>query len=220
MKCTEVRDRLDALIGQELSLEEERRLKDHLGSCSACRRELDAIESVRRAAAALPRAVEPRRDLWPGIEARLSPTGLAPRAPLWRRSAGLLAVAAIVAVVSSAVTLWLAGGVGGGGPQTTRAVSGPASAGAAPVALEAVRRDHARVRRELLAALDAHRSTLPPETLTVVERNLNIIDHAIGEIEDALDRHPGDPDLELLLADTYERETDLLRQVTTATARL
>ena len=51
---------------------ERQRVEGHLSTCPACQAEHDALASVRVAVGALPRSLEPPRDLWPEIEARLS----------------------------------------------------------------------------------------------------------------------------------------------------
>src|SRR5262245_61388701 len=45
----------------------------HLIDCAVCSDELKALQSVLADARALPRSVMPARDLFPAIEARLSP---------------------------------------------------------------------------------------------------------------------------------------------------
>ena len=51
---------------------ERQTVEAHLPTCSACRAEKEALASVMTAVGALPRSLDPPRDLWPAIEARLS----------------------------------------------------------------------------------------------------------------------------------------------------
>ncbi|MBM3316873.1 MAG: zf-HC2 domain-containing protein [Candidatus Eisenbacteria bacterium] len=61
-----LQDYLDAALDEARALD----VEAHLRECPACRDELEALRALLRAAAALPRRVEPPRDLWPEIAAR------------------------------------------------------------------------------------------------------------------------------------------------------
>ncbi|HEX5724633.1 MAG TPA: zf-HC2 domain-containing protein, partial [Longimicrobiaceae bacterium] len=43
----------------------------HLAACAPCRERVERIRTLRARLAALPRAAEPRRDLWAGVATRL-----------------------------------------------------------------------------------------------------------------------------------------------------
>ena len=43
------------------------RLEGHVNQCVTCRGELDGLRLLLERAAALPRSIEPGRDLWPAI---------------------------------------------------------------------------------------------------------------------------------------------------------
>lgn len=111
-----------------------RRLETHLRDCAACAGELEALERLRRQVGELPRSVEPSRDLWPGIAARLSPRarvleghfGGRRGGSRWRPDrvqwAAMAAAALLLVTLSSGITAWWmgygepggAGTVGGG----------------------------------------------------------------------------------------------------------
>jgi hypothetical protein len=65
----------------------------------------------------------------------------------------------------------------------------------------------------LLAALDATRDRLSPETMATVERDLQVIDRALVEIRKALERDPHSGSLNHLLASTHQRKVKVLQQV-------
>lgn len=216
MKCEDARNRLDDLVDGELAPAEADDVSAHLGSCAGCREQERALRALLAEAAALPRELRPERDLWPGIEARLSarPALLRPR-PAWRPAA-LAAAAAVLVALSSAVTWRLASRrerpeqvvVGSGVAATLR----PAVAGDTPDLLDA-ERGYARATSDLLAALAARRGSLPTETLDAVERNMKVIDEALASLRVALASDPGNPELTQLLAATHKRKLDTLRRV-------
>jgi putative zinc finger protein len=221
MSCDAVLSKLDEHVDGSLPREEEAALTLHLAACSACREEERRLRELLAAARALPQAIAPGRDLWPGIEARLggegavvplrrSPVRLA-RLPAW------LAAAAILAAAAGLSLYLLRSGVG--------AVPEPGGAsaivitGGVPSDLREVAAEFRGARREMRSVLDEHRETLSPATVATVEENLRIIDAAVGQIEAALARDPGNQELRQMLAATRHQETAMLRQVTRAAAR-
>jgi hypothetical protein len=91
----------------------------------------------------------------------------------------------------------------------------PAAAGVTPASLDFAQAQSAfeGARSQLLAALEARKGSLSPQTLAVVEENLKIIDRAVGEMQAALARDPGNRELPALLVTAYRQEIDLLRRV-------
>lgn len=181
---------------------------------------------LTRRLASLPREIEPRRDLWPGIEARIatSPERARPRSgadrrpvmPPWAVWTGLAAMLLVIAV--PLVRWWPpAAEDGSGAPAVTGAplLTGPVLA--APVlAWQARQEDDAYVTRQALEmAVGTARETgsLPPEAATGVEESLDALDRAIGETRAALDLHPADPKLRLMLAERYRQEAALLHRI-------
>lgn len=91
-----------------LNSEDEDRIQRHLAECDECRKDFESIRSLKNKAASLPMDIQPKRDLWSGIESRISkPSGIllfpeSMRRPLNRRVMRwmqyTLAAAAIVAV--------------------------------------------------------------------------------------------------------------------------
>jgi hypothetical protein len=162
--------------------------------------ESDGRDALRDELDALPRSVEPPRDLWPGIR-----RGIERRRVVrgrFARRAGVLAAAA--AVLAGAV---LAGGLlrPRGAPE--RAAAPPAGE-RAPLLLPADV-EHAAAAREVLDRLDAD---LDPETVAVIRRNLDIIDEAVAEIRRALDEEPHNARLNHLLAAEERRRSAVIRQ--------
>lgn len=70
MTCDGVADQLASYLEGDLAVPERVALEAHASSCATCGALLADIDAIRREAAALP-ALEPSRDLWSGIAARL-----------------------------------------------------------------------------------------------------------------------------------------------------
>lgn len=167
-----------------------------------------------REAARLPLDITPQRDLWPGIEARISSEQSAPMRRKWRVGGALAAAVALVAL-SSLTTLWLA--QQGSDVELSQVVPPAAETRAEPLA--AFGPDHElgpryrRARNQLTVDLDARMQALPPATREVVEQNLQQIRRAVTEINQALAEDPGNALLQQLLMATYQDELAVLTEM-------
>lgn len=157
----------------------------------------------------LPAAVEPARDLWPAIEARLEPRDAQPgRRWLWPAAAAVLLV-----VGSSLVTARLmqreapqvAQQPQAGGPMTFAAARfGPG---------QTLGPTYDAARAELARTLSTRIERLPPDARRQLEENLAELQRASAEINAALELSPGDPLLEELLLNAYQDELAVLANV-------
>jgi hypothetical protein len=172
----------------------------------------------------LPQALEPPRDLWPQIAARLEPVAAAPqvRRPAGRPQLRWLAAAAMVASV--AVGVWIgrsmlpASGVPAGSLAHTNPPASATSLAAfdAPTALDAAYVTDPRYREQraaLLRSLEARIASLPPPTRDKVLASLATIQHAKQDLEEALGKDPGNALLQELLVNTYQDEMRVLTDV-------
>jgi len=149
---------------------------------------------------ALPRELEPTRDLWPGIEARL--------ARRTRRSWVPAAVAAsVVLSAASAFFTW----------NLYQAQQEEARALRAQIA--AIESPYLPVRASYDREWGVLRTRLDPETAEVIERNVALIRQANQEILQALGENPRDPSLRRLLRQTLATEADVYRQAFSAALR-
>jgi hypothetical protein len=213
MSCEETRPKLDEYVDGELAPADLHALELRLAGCAACREEERALRSLLARAAALPRQVRPDRDLWPGIAEEIGRPRrlLAFPTPTLAWTGGLAAAAALLVAV-------LAGRDPSSGVPTP-GTAGPASASPAFVAqspeaeLREAEADYERATKALLAALEAHRDQLAPETLESVEANLAVIDRAVSEVRAALLRDPSNPELTRMLAATQRKKVDVLQRV-------
>ena len=229
-------DRLSDYLDGGMTTAERERLEAHLTECAAC----SVVLADLREVVARSRTLEdppPPQDLWPAIEAQLTPRTAGARArrgPIvdggawWGRRFDLglpqLAAAAILLVALSAGAVWLAlrgpalPGAPGSVPQGTLAGGSAAAPGAvidvmpASAGLGNPRYDAAVA--ELERTLKSGRGKLDPRTLQVVEQNLRIIDGAIEDARRAIAADPGNTWLRSHLAATMKRKVDLLRSAT------
>lgn len=71
--------------------------------------------------------------------------------------------------------------------------------------------EYQRAVDELVQALETRRADLAPETVATLERNLAIIDAAIAESRQALERDPDSRELTRMLSRTYDAKVQMLR---------
>ena len=182
----------------------------------------ERVSSLRE----LPQAIEPARDLWPQIEARLNgiqaaaPAAPGATIPLRRSGARLRWLAAAAMVASVAVGVWIGRSVL---PTVGRVTpAGPVSASSAtpvpgaPSALDAAYVNDPRYQRQraaLLRSLQAQLAALPPPTRDKVTASLATIEKAKADLEQALGKDPGNALLQELLVNTYQDEMRVLTDV-------
>ena len=179
----------------------------------------DSVTTLRD----LPQGIEPRRDLWPQIEAQLAGRGVDSRgvdsaAPVaagaTRRGAPAplrwLAAAAMVGCV--AVGVWIGrSALPGAAPAPLAQAVRPVS-GAVPAAWVSDPR-YQRAHEELMRSLGAQLAALPPASRAKVMASLATIHQAKQELESALGKDPGNALLQELLVNTYQDEMRVLTDV-------
>jgi hypothetical protein len=219
-------EQLDDYVDGLLSEQERAATEAHISGCETCRHTVDFLRALQGGAAGLPREIEPARDLWPELEARISPTrvmrvdfrGRGPLALIgirsaWGQWAALAAAALVLIVASSGITAYF---MNGPGPSSVA----PGFEGAAePIAstMEAFRPaeiGYVQAIDDLVQALDERRDELDPETITVIEANLRVIDAAIRRARAAMEKYPESPELATVLADNYRRKLGFLQRTT------
>ena len=192
----------------------------HVRGCVRCGDELRRLEALRARVAALPAGIEPVRDVWPALAARIEATKLRSLptispARLPRRWIGLAAAAVLLVAVSSAITTLLVrdrqAPVANVPPRDVQLATMRSFVG--------VEAEYLRAATELAEALDRQRGQLAPETVARVEASLRTIDAAITEARDALRRDPANDDLVRMLEATYRQKLDLLRRAAELPAR-
>jgi hypothetical protein len=183
----------------------------------------------------LPQSVEPPRDLWSGIEARIAAERRAADATVGGRGAtpqrvpsrpSWFAVAAVTAAL--AVGMWVGRSLLPSTSHTTTTLGGPGTSahispgkgiaagnGANDVLQAAYVTDPKyRQQREALAkSLEAQLTALPPETRAKVIASLATIHKSMQDLQAALGRDPSNALLQELLVNTYQDEMRVLTAV-------
>jgi anti-sigma factor RsiW len=223
-------DKLSEYIDGELSAADAAALQRHLLACDECA----AIHAELLQIVSAARNVEdagPAHDLWAGIAGRIGAPALPTTAEVVpitaaRRAAPrrfafslpqLAAAAAVLMALSGgfvymlsnrAATQQVAAGTivqsSGGATSDRHLVSTPS------VASPMYDSDVA----ELEQLLQEQRTRLDPQTVEVIERSLESIDHAIEESRTALSADPGNPYLHRQLDNTMQKKLDILRRAT------
>ena len=185
--------------------------------------ERKVVNSLRE----LPTAVQPPRDLWAGIEARIVAEGHIAAADAGaRKRAGsnlsrLRWMAAAAVVAALAVGMW----VGRSVLPTTRPITSPGAGttatlpninndGAAALQAAYIVDPKYRKQREALAkSLEAKLASLPPDSRTKVISSLATIHKSMQDLEAELGKDPSNALLQELLVNTYQDEMRVLTTV-------
>jgi anti-sigma factor RsiW len=202
----------------------------HLATCERCAALVRDLDDIRARAAELP-LLTPSRDLWPDIAPRLS----APVISLDERRARV-AVRRWHWVVNGAAAAALVVATAAGTIVVTRNMNHPTVIARQPndttitypriqgSVIPASEKLSATVTYEreidgLRSIVRDRRSQLDPKTLTVIERNLSVIDSAIAESRAALRKDPKSAFLADQLDHALDTKLGLLRTVALLPAR-
>jgi len=162
---------------------------------------------LARAVRQLDPELQPRRDLWPGIERGIADHPQRQH-PQWFSHWLALGVAASLVMAASALTLSL---VDLNQPGAQVVSTGQA--------IEEMQMDYLRVRNPMLVRFSETNKHLAPETLNELYRNLEILAQARRDIEAQVRKNPQDGRLVEKLMDIHEQELDLMKQDYLANSR-
>ena len=199
MMCPDMEATLNEYVDSTLAVLQREAVDEHLAQCAGCR---DAVAELRRLVAGarqLPPSITPPRDFWPVIGRRIGQRATWNLQRVWWR--GALAAAAVLVIALGLYRLL---------PPST-AHYRPAGEWAGWAAVQA---DFDRASDDLSHIFAADRGRLRPETVALLERNLAVIDVAIGESRAALAREPANAELRRFFAAAARQKVELLRWVT------
>lgn len=163
------------------------------------------VDGLLDQARALPRSVEPQRDLWPGIRVRIGADMQAARRWPQRH----FALAALVLIgVGAGIGFWL--GRASAPPFELASVSDEAPLFGRDYTLGT---EFVEARSELGRSLARELERMTPETREVVAANLAALEKAHAQINQALSAHPNSVMLQQLLLSAYTEELVFLREV-------
>lgn len=221
LTCERVDELLPAWIEGDLDQATHDAVSAHLGECLRCAAIVRDITAIRRDAARLPE-LEPSRDLWEGIAARIETPVVAldthrSAVPVRRRWT-LAAAAVLLVTVTSGITYRVAmnqtraaGSVVAATDSLAAEAGTPASlVSADPRAPEIV---YSLEIDQLRTILEDRRGELDSATVAVVEQSLVTIDKAIADAQAALARDASSPFLHEQLNRALQKKLGVLRTV-------
>jgi anti-sigma factor RsiW len=220
MNCTEYRDAIAEFVDGSLDPTRQRALERHVETCEACRALVADLKTIQAAAFTLDR-VELPPHIWPAIRARVAEeprpsSGRLLAFPRSRTALGVWMAAAAALLVATTVGIY---------PllRSTASHTGKAAAGNEPQSPSEV---VASIQSELAAAEEhydkaiqgleqiakSESGALDPQVAAVLQKNLQVIDQAIGESRAALDVQPASADAQESLFDAMRSKVALLQQ--------
>ena len=171
--------------------------------------------------ASVPRDVPPERDLWQGIQAEISKTPIVTdSAPVvhFASSRWFQIAAGLLLVLATSLTTFVITRHSMEQDAALQVANQPVptpALNAMPVSFgpEMLGAEYLQARSELNQRFQERLKTLPPATRIKLEANLADLRKAANEISQTLADNPSDPLLQDLLMSTYQRELQLLADV-------
>jgi anti-sigma factor RsiW len=233
MSCTEFTPLLSELADSGLTGEARARVEAHVASCAACRAALADIRQIRQAARGLPKVVPPG-DLWNKVRARIDAeqpaakvVSIQPRRGWFggHKWAVLAAAAVLLVSISTGVVLMLRGGTSApagqaakvsvqqpGAPTTASAHAGDANlVQSVEMELQQADQHYEKALAGLEQVAKEGQGTLDTRTAAVLQKNLGILDQAIGESRAALKQQPTSELARTSLFEALQRKVQLLQ---------
>lgn len=201
MHHTEARELLHDYVDGTLSRDVRAALTEHLARCAACRQEVEDLRALLDAARALPREIEPQRNLWPGVATAMR------RRSLWeilRMRRPILAAGATVAAAAAILIFALSG--------HDHPSPVPPENPYFTAMLQALETECRTSDWELRAYGCAEPDSLSALALTVIEENLATLDRAIAETRVAWAADTGSALWGCRLAEQYRTKLALQEQ--------
>ena len=221
MTESQLNDYVDGYLDEDEVLEVTR----HLEACEDCRESLTRLQDLVKDLGSLPKSGSASQDLWAGIATRTVDRGRVLRLDRvrrsWRRisfSLPQVAAAAVLAAVITGGAVWLA--TRGTGSQVDAPIAATDASSPGFVALTAETALYDSLVADLTRVLDQQRDQMEPETVRIIEENLQIIDMAIDDIRGALVEDPSDGFLNAYLARAMRRKVEVLRHASSLASRI
>jgi hypothetical protein len=175
-------------------------------------------DPLDEALASLPQDVRPERDLWPQIHAEIAKTPIVAQASAVQSTWFRLAAAVLLVLATSFVTYYVTRQsmqqpIAQVTPETVPVPQVSGQPASFSFGAERLGAGYVNARAELDKRFQERIATLPAADRAKIERNLADLRRAADEISATLAKNPSDPLLQDLLLSTYQRELQLLADV-------
>jgi len=217
MSCREYSAAIAELVDGSLDAVKQRSLERHVETCEACRALLSDLKTIQAAAFTLDR-VELPPHLWGAIRARVAeePAGRG-RLLAWprsRTSLGVWIAAAAALLIATTIGVYPLLRSTGAPPQQAAADQPNAHEIVASVQseLQAAEEHYDKAIQGLEQIAKTESGALDPQVAAVLQKNLQVIDQAIGESRTALNAQPTSADAQESLFDAMRSKVALLQQ--------
>jgi anti-sigma factor RsiW len=222
MTCDHCQSLVDEYVDGTLAADDRRRVEAHLVECNACRALADDFAAIRRASRDLERRV-PSAEVWTKLSAALeherAKRGTWP-GRTWSSWRPLAAAAVLILV--AAVSSWMILRQPAEQAAAPRAAFTPAAAPSDPELVQSVETELKLAEehyQKAIAGLEqitrTESTALDPQVAAVLQKNLEVIDHAIGESRAALETQPTSEVAQESLFEALRNKVSLLQDTVT-----
>jgi anti-sigma factor RsiW len=219
MSCADYNESIAEFVDGSLDPTRQRALERHVEGCAACRALVADLKSIQAAAFTLDR-VELPGHLWAAVQLRVAEEKRTPRGrllawPTTRAGLGLWAAAAalILATGLGVFTVMRPAADPHAGDQVESASPDPGDVVASVQAeLQAAEAHYDKAIQGLEQIARTESGALDPQVAAVLQKNLQVIDVAIGESRAALQQQPASVDAQDSLFDAMRSKVALLQQ--------
>lgn len=212
--CDNVSNALVDFIDGRLDPEAERAVERHLDTCANCRALVVDLRTIRAAAFMLDRH-EPGPEVWTSLQQRVAaepvPRGRVLAMPttdaswaIWLGAAAAIILATVIGILP------LMQREEPGPPQTANA--GEATVESVTAEFEAAEQHYQKAITDLETIAKQDTGELDPQVAAVLQKNLAVIDQAIGESRAALQSQPSNDTAQEGLFDALQTKVALLQQ--------
>ena len=175
-------------------------------------------DKMTTAARQLATEIAPSRDLWPGIEEAIKEPAAPRQTPWYAQAAAVFLLVGASSMVTYSVLKYDAGNTAQPAVQVVPTnMTFERAAFGGEHTLESV---YGRAAGDVESSLDRELANLSPEAREDVQRNLAVIEQAITDISQALEKEPNSAFLQDLLIEAYRKEVALMNRVGGMTQRV
>jgi anti-sigma factor RsiW len=217
MRCEELKHTIAEFVDGSLDAADQRALEQHVAGCAACRALVADLKTIQAAAFTLDR-LEPPASAWEGLRARVAQEPAPGRGRLiaWPQSRGTwvvwLAAAAALLVATLAGMYPLLTNRSEPAPLTETAPGETPDIASVQAEFAAAEEHYNKAIQGLEQIAKTGGGELDPQVAAVLQKNLQVIDQAIGDSRAALRSQPTSADAQDSLFDAMRTKVAVLQQ--------